>query len=253
MADEPIVSVRGLKVAFGKTVVLDDVSFDVDEGEVVSIIGPSGAGKSTLLRAINGLQHFKKGTIRVNGLELHGGHRFSLHGEPHLNEVRKAVGMVFQHFNLFPHMTVVQNIVEAPMHVLKLSREEAAESADRLLGQVGLSEFADKYPHSLSGGQKQRVAIVRALAMEPKVMLFDEVTSALDPELVAEVLGVMVQLAKDGMTMLVVTHEMGFAREVCDRVFFMADGGITEQSAAEEFFANPKTERASEFINQVLA
>ncbi len=253
MTQEPIISVRDLTVSFGDTVVLDRIAFEVDAGEVVSIIGPSGAGKSTLLRSLNGLQRLDKGTVRVAGAELHGGHRFSLHGEHHLNEIRKNVGMVFQHFNLFPHMTVLQNVIEAPIHVRHASREKAVRDALGLLDQVGLVDFADAYPNSLSGGQKQRVAIVRALAMQPQVMLFDEVTSALDPELVSEVLGVMTQLARDGMTMLVVTHEMGFAREVSDTILFMTEGHIIERSSACSFFESPQNKRAQDFLCQVLA
>jgi len=247
-----ILSVHDLAVRFGDNTVLENVSFSVQRGEVISIIGPSGAGKSTLLRSINGLQHFQRGLIRVGDIELLGGKRPSREEQHRLNLVRRRVGMVFQHFNLFPHMTVLGNLVEAPVHVLGQSRAEAEAKGRELLARVGLADFEDAYPLSLSGGQKQRVAIVRALAMEPEIMLFDEVTSALDPELVGEVLNVMTDLAEKGMTMLVVTHEMGFAREVSSRVLFMADGGIIEEAASELFFSNPDTDRARMFIEQVL-
>jgi polar amino acid transport system ATP-binding protein len=240
-------------VSFGDNLVLDAINLDVARGEVLSIIGPSGAGKSTLLRSINGIQRFSGGVIRMGELELHGGKRFSLHEEAHFNKLRQRVGMVFQHFNLFPHMTVLGNIIEAPIHVLHRQRNEAVARAETLLERVGLAEYRDAYPASLSGGQKQRVAIVRALAMDPEILLFDEVTSALDPELVSEVLGVMTDLAREGMTMLVVTHEMGFAREVSNRVVFMADGRILEQGEAITFFTKPETDRARDFLGQVLA
>ncbi|OPZ81716.1 MAG: Glutamine transport ATP-binding protein GlnQ [bacterium ADurb.Bin429] len=251
MTDAPILAVSDLCVRFGVNTVLEDVRFDVYKGEVISIIGPSGAGKSTLLRCINGLQRFQRGVIRLDELEIHGGARF-IREERQLNLLRRRVGMVFQHFNLFPHMTVLRNITEAPVHVLGHSREAMDGAARELLDRVGLADYADAYPISLSGGQKQRVAIVRALAMEPEIMLFDEVTSALDPELVSEVLAVMADLARKGMTMLVVTHEMGFARELSDRVFFMADGGIVETGSADTFFTEPSTERACAFLEQVL-
>ncbi|MHB0935168.1 MAG: amino acid ABC transporter ATP-binding protein [Armatimonadota bacterium] len=248
----PILSVRGLTVQFGDNVVLQDVSFEVRGGEVVSIIGPSGAGKSTLLRCINGLQPFRQGTIRVDDIEFHGGRRLSREEQHRMNLIRRRVGMVFQHFNLFPHMTVLQNVMEAPVHVLNRRHDEVEEQARELLQRVGLTGYEDAFPASLSGGQKQRVAIVRALAMNPEIMLFDEVTSALDPELVGEVLGVMTDLAEQGMTMLVVTHEMGFARKVSSRVLFMAEGGIVESAESEVFFSNPDTDRARTFIEQVL-
>jgi polar amino acid transport system ATP-binding protein len=249
---EVILTVSDVLVELGGKVVLEDVSFTVHAGEVVSVIGPSGAGKSTLLRCINGLQHFQHGAIQLGSLTFRGGRRFSLHAEHDLNLLRQRVGMVFQHFNLFPHMTVLDNIIEAPVHVLKQPRADAIARAHELLDRIGLDGYADVYPSSLSGGQKQRVAIVRALAMDPEIMLFDEVTSALDPELVGEVLNVMTDLALKGMTMLVVTHEMGFAREVSDRVLFMAEGGIVEEGDSLDFFAAPKSERAQAFVEQVL-
>jgi ABC-type polar amino acid transport system ATPase subunit len=248
----PILSVENLAVRFGEKVVLDGLSFDVRQGEVIAIIGPSGAGKSTLLRCINGLQRFDRGSVRIGDLEIHGGKRFTLHAEAHLNRVRRHVGMVFQHFHLFPHMTVLQNIMEGPLHVLRHPAVEAEATARRLLDRVGLGDYAQAFPQSLSGGQKQRVAIVRALAMEPEVMLFDEATSALDPELVGEVLSVMADLARNGTTMLVVTHEMGFAREVACRVLFMADGRILEEGPSARFFESPETPRARAFLEQVL-
>jgi len=252
ITDTPLLQVSGLTMQFGDNIVLEDVSFDVRGGEVVSVIGPSGAGKSTLLRCINGLQPFRKGTIRVGDIEFHGGKRLSREEQHRMNLIRRRVGMVFQHFNLFPHMTVLANVMEAPIHVLDRPHKQVEAQARELLQRVGLEGYEDSFPISLSGGQKQRVAIVRALAMDPEIMLFDEVTSALDPELVGEVLGVMTDLAAKGMTMLVVTHEMGFAREVSSRVLFMADGGILEQNDSARFFSEPHTERAKVFIEQVL-
>jgi ABC-type polar amino acid transport system ATPase subunit len=252
LTETPLLQISGLTVQFGDNVVLEEVSFDVRRGEVVSIIGPSGAGKSTLLRCINGLQPFRKGTIRVGDIEFHGGKRLSHEEQHRMNLIRRRVGMVFQHFNLFPHMTVLANIMEAPIHVLGRRRDQVEVQARELLQRVGLEGYEDAFPISLSGGQKQRVAIVRALAMDPDIMLFDEVTSALDPELVGEVLNVMSDLAEKGMTMLVVTHEMGFAREVSSRVLFMADGGIPEQNESARFFSEPHTDRAKSFIEQVL-
>ncbi|MHB9024009.1 MAG: amino acid ABC transporter ATP-binding protein [Armatimonadota bacterium] len=249
---EALVRVRDLDVYISGQHILREIAFTVARGEVVSIIGPSGAGKSTLLRCLNGLQRFQRGEIHI------GTHQLIVHeegrrpSERQLNEIRRHVGMVFQHFNLFPHMTVLANVMEGPLHVLQRPREAVEPEALALLERVGLQEFADAFPGRLSGGQKQRVAIVRALAMDPDLMLFDEVTSALDPQLVGEVLAVMSDLATKGMTMIVVTHEMGFAREVSDRVLFMKDGEIAEAGESAAFFANPRTDMARQFIEQVL-
>lgn len=233
-------------VGRGQTVhAVDDVSAHVKAGEVVVIIGPSGSGKSTFLRCLNGLESFDSGQIEIDGVDL-------THRKTDINKVRREVGMVFQQFNLFPHKTVLENLVLAQQVVRKRKREEAVTKARLLLKKVGIADKEDAYPLHLSGGQQQRVAIARALAMDPKVMLFDEPTSALDPEMVGEVLDVMKQLAHEGMTMVVVTHEMGFAREVGDRVIFMDYGKIVEEGDPEEFFAHPKEERAKLFLNQIL-
>ena len=224
---------------------LDGVDLTVSKGEVVVIIGPSGSGKSTYLRSLNLLEMPTDGTIIFNGVNIKDKH-------VNINHHRQKMGMVFQHFNLFPHMTVLKNLTVAPMKLLKMSREEAEEQAMGLLKRVGLEDRADAYPSMLSGGPKQRIAIIRALAMKPDVMLFDEPTSALDPEMVGEVLDLMKELAHAGMTMVVVTHEMGFAREVADRVIFMADGVIMEEGSPEEFFANPKHPRLKQFLQSVL-
>ncbi len=230
---------------FGDTVVLDRINFRVRESEVVVVIGASGSGKSTLLRCVNRLEEVQEGEIRLKGLPVHS-------GEINQNQLRQMVGMVFQEFNLFPHKTVLENITLAPVTVKSQDREQAKDRARTLLEEVGLVGREDAYPSELSGGQKQRVAIARALAMDPDLMLFDEVTSALDPELVGEVLGVMRRLANQGMTMMVVTHEMGFAREVGDRVMMLDDGKILEEGKPASFFSNPKTERAKEFLQRVL-
>jgi polar amino acid transport system ATP-binding protein len=224
---------------------VDGVSTEVARGEVVVIIGPSGSGKSTFLRCINGLETFTEGHIIIDGVDL-------ANKKTNINKVRAEVGMVFQQFNLFPHMTVLENLTLAQLRVRKRSRKEAEEKARMLLRKVGIHEKANEYPSRLSGGQQQRVAIARALAMDPKIMLFDEPTSALDPEMVGEVLDVMKQLAKEGMTMMVVTHEMGFAREVADRVIFMDEGKVVEVGTPEHFFTNPQEERAKLFLKQVL-
>ena len=224
---------------------VDNVSVDVVAGEVVVIIGPSGSGKSTFLRCINGLELFNSGHIIIDGVDL-------AHKKTNLNHIRAEVGLVFQQFNLFPHKTVLENVMLAQMRVRKRSRSVAEAKARELLKKVGISEKADEYPSRLSGGQQQRVAIARALAMDPKIMLFDEPTSALDPEMVGEVLDVMKQLAREGMTMVVVTHEMGFAREVADRVIFMDEGKVVEVGTPEHFFTAPKEERAKLFLKQVL-
>ena len=238
-----MISVRNLKKSFGSVEVLKGIDLDIAEKEVVVIIGPSGSGKSTLLRCINYLEQPTSGEIVVDGMKL---------GETDINKVRAEVGMVFQRFNLFPHMTVIDNITLAPMKVRGTPKEEAEADALRLLKKVGLADRAAAYPEQLSGGQQQRVAIARALAMKPKVMLFDEPTSALDPEMVKEVLEVMKELAREGMTMAVVTHEMGFAREVGDRVLFVDYGVILEQGTPEEIFSHPKEERMQEFLSKIL-
>jgi ABC-type polar amino acid transport system ATPase subunit len=232
---------------FGRFVAMDRVDLTVRKGEVVVIVGPSGAGKSTLLRVINHLETADSGTIWVKGIRLGIQER-----EETIRAVRAEVGMVFQQFNLFPHRTVLENLCEAPIYVRRLRRAEAEARAFALLGKVGLLDKAHSYPGKLSGGQQQRVAIARALAMQPEVMLFDEVTSALDPELIGEVLRVMRQLAAEGMTMVVVTHEMGFAREVADRVLFMDEGRILEEAEPKEFFRSPKSERGRAFVASVL-
>lgn len=236
-----MIKVKNLKKQFGNNVVLKDISVAIEKGEVISVIGPSGSGKSTFLRCINGLEEFDRGHILVDNEDM---------ADKNLNidKLREKIGMVFQSFNLFPHLTVLENIILAPVTLKKMSKEEAKVKAKELLKKVGLEEKADFYPSSLSGGQKQRVAIARALAMNPEAILFDEPTSALDPEMVGEVLQVMKSLAKDGMTMVVVTHEMGFAREVCDRVIFMADGEIVEQGSPNDVFLNPQHERTQNFL-----
>lgn len=222
-----------------------NVSLTVNDGEVVVIIGPSGSGKSTLLRTVNGLETAQSGSILIDGVDI-------MDKDTDIRRVREEVGMVFQSFNLFPHLSVLDNITLAPMKVRKMSRKEAEDKAMELLATVGLADKAHQKPTQLSGGQQQRVAIVRALAMEPKAMLFDEPTSALDPEMIKEVLDVMLKLAKSGMTMLLVTHEMGFARAAADKVVFMADGEVVESGTPEEMFANPKTQRAKDFLNHIL-
>ena len=238
-----MISVRNLRKSFGSVEVLKGVNLDIAEKEVVVIIGPSGSGKSTLLRCINYLEQPTSGEIIVDGMTL---------GETDINKVRAEVGMVFQRFNLFPHMTVMDNITLAPMKVRGTPKEEAEADALRLLKKVGLADRAAAYPEQLSGGQQQRVAIARALAMKPKAMLFDEPTSALDPEMVKEVLEVMKELAREGMTMAVVTHEMGFAREVGDRVLFVDYGVILEQGTPDEIFSRPKEARMKEFLSKIL-
>ena len=239
-----MISVRNLKKSFGSVEVLKGVNLDIAEKEVVVIIGPSGSGKSTLLRCLNYLEKPTDGEITVDGM--------TLGGSTDINKVRAEVGMVFQRFNLFPHMTVMENITLAPMRVRGIAEQEAVEDAFRLLRKVGLYDRAEAYPEQLSGGQQQCVAIARALAMKPKVMLFDEPTSALDPEMVKEVLEVMKELAREGMTMAVVTHEMGFAREVGDRVLFVDQGVIMEEGTPEEIFSRPKGARTKEFLSKIL-
>ncbi len=240
-----VIEVTDLAKSFGDNVVLRDIDLTVKEGEVVAIIGPSGAGKSTLLRCFNKLEDVTSGTVVVAGRDL-------TDRGTNLDAVRQQIGMVFQHFNLFPHMSVLDNVMLAPLQLHKGSREEIRARAMDLLTRVGLADKADARPGQLSGGQKQRVAIARALAMEPKIMLFDEATSALDPEMVGEVLAVIRDLAGQGMTMVLVTHEMGFAREVADRVVFMADGVLKEQGTPEELFEHPRDPRTRDFLSKVL-
>lgn len=240
-----MIRVHNLQKQFGETHVLRGISCQIAANEVVCIIGPSGSGKSTLLRCINALETLSGGEIDVNGFAIH-------HQKTNLNKMRESVGMVFQRFNLFPHMTVLENIIMAPMDVQRQSRADATLRAEALLRKVGLLDKIDAYPASLSGGQQQRVAIARALAMEPKIMLFDEPTSALDPELVGEVLAVMKALAHEGMTMVVVTHEMAFAREVADRVLFIDQGIIQEEGTPQQLFGNPSNPRTQAFLSKVL-
>ena len=239
------IHVSHLKKSFGTLEVLKDISTDIHEGEVVVIIGPSGSGKATFLRCMNKLEEITDGEVIVDGKNLTDKH-------VDINKVRENVGMVFQHFNLFPHMNVTQNLMLAPVELKKATKEEAKERAIHMLKKVGMDDKAEAYPEQLSGGQKQRVAIARALCMTPDIMLFDEPTSALDPEMVGEVLQVMKQLAADGMTMVIVTHEMGFAREVADRVLFMDGGYIVEEGTPQEVLLNPKEPRTIDFLNKVL-
>ena len=240
-----MIFLRGVSKFYGKVQVLNDCSTEVKKGEVVVVCGPSGSGKSTLIKCVNGLEPFQQGDITVDGIAV---------GDPntHLPKLRSRVGMVFQHFELFPHMTISENLVIAQTVVLGRHRDQALNQGHRLLERVGLAAHADKYPGQLSGGQQQRVAIARALAMDPICMLFDEPTSALDPEMISEVLEVMVNLAHAGMTMMVVTHEMGFARQVAQRVVFMDAGRIVEDTATQEFFNAPRSERAQQFLSKIL-
>ncbi|HMB16172.1 MAG TPA: amino acid ABC transporter ATP-binding protein [Pelovirga sp.] len=248
----PMIDIRKLHKSFGDLEVLKNIDLQIADSEVLVLIGPSGSGKSTLLRCLNHLEKPTTGEIYINGELINRSDLSPRAFQRHLNSVRTHMGMVFQHFNLFPHKTVLENIIEAPVQVLKQKREEAQESATELLERVGLTDKRDEYPARLSGGQKQRVAIARALAMSPSVMLFDEVTSALDPELVGDVLRVMEDLARDGMTMIVVTHEMGFAQRVADRVVFMADGEICEEGSPERIFSDPREQRTQKFLGDVL-
>ena len=244
-SDKTMIKVANINKSFGDNKVLHDINLTVHEGEVVVIIGPSGSGKSTLLRCINFLETSESGQIYF-------GEELVVHKENAINKMRQNVGMVFQHFYLFPHMTVLENIIEGPTQVKGMKKQEAVPLAEELLDKVGLLDKKDFYPAMLSGGQKQRVAIARALAMSPKLMLFDEPTSALDPELVGDVLNVMNQLAKEGMTMLVVTHEMGFAKEVADRIIFMDEGRIVEEGKPDSFFLNPEHSRVKDFLGCIL-
>ncbi len=241
----PKVLVRGLKKQYGDNVVLKSIDLTIQPGEVVCVIGPSGSGKSTMLRCLNRMEEINGGKVLIDGVDI-------TDPKEDINKIRQNIGMVFQHFNLFPHLSVLDNITLAPMELKGLSKVEAESLALYLLESVGLADKAHVAPNSLSGGQKQRVAIARALAMQPDVLLFDEPTSALDPEMVGDVLDVMKRLAEDGMTMIVVTHEMGFAREVADRVIFMDGGFIVEEGAPEELFSHPSHERTQSFLNKVL-
>lgn len=244
-ATEPIIKIQNISKYFGSVCALNDVSLDVEPGKVIVILGPSGSGKSTLLRCINHLEIETAGEVWIEGQHLNG-------SQKHLNAVRTKIGMVFQHFNLYPHLTALENITLAQRIVLKISTAEAEEIARAQLNRVGIEHKANCFPNQLSGGQQQRVAIARALAMNPKIMLFDEPTSALDPEMIKEVLEVMLALAKEGITMVVVTHEMGFARAAADEVVFMDAGKIVEKASPDEFFNNPTSERTMEFLSQIL-
>lgn len=241
----PAVEMRGVNKWFGEFHVLRDINLNVRRGERIVVCGPSGSGKSTMIRCINRLEEHQKGDIIVDGIEL-------TNDLKKIDEIRREVGMVFQHFNLFPHLTILENCTLAPIWVRKMPKREAEEAAMHYLERVKIPEQANKYPGQLSGGQQQRVAIARALCMNPRIMLFDEPTSALDPEMIKEVLDVMVDLAKSGMTMLVVTHEMGFARQVANRVIFMDAGQIVEQNEPEQFFTNPQHDRTKLFLSQIL-
>ncbi len=246
MSQQPIISLRGVSKWYGEFKVIDELSLDVRAGEKLILCGPSGSGKSTTIRLINRLEEHQQGSIVVNGVELN-------HDLANIERIRADVGMVFQHFNLFPHLTVLQNCTLAPVRVKGVSPDAARARAMQYLERVHIPQLADKFPGQLSGGQKQRVAIARALCMQPKVMLFDEPTSALDPEMVKEVLETMVELAREGMTMICVTHEMGFAREVGDRVVFMDGGRIVESAPPQRFFSAPQSERAQAFLGQILS
>lgn len=240
-----MIKIENLHKRFGKLEVLNGIDINVEKGEIIAIIGPSGSGKSTFLRCINRLEEPSEGKIFIDGENI-------LSKETNINKIREKVGMVFQHFNLFPHKNVIKNITLAPIKIKNYSLELAEKKADKLLSKVGLLDKKYSYPNQLSGGQKQRIAIARALAMEPEVMLFDEPTSALDPEMIKEVLDVMIELAREGMTMLIVTHEMGFAKNVATRILFMNYGKILEDEKPEEFFNNPKHSRTKEFLYKVL-
>ena len=246
MSEAPIVEIRDLHKSYGATPVLRGCTMNVNRGEVVVVCGPSGSGKSTLIKCVNGLERYQSGSIKVEGIEVGA-------KDTDLPKLRSRIGMVFQHFELYPHMSVLKNLELAQVHVLKRSRAEAAERGRQLLKRVGLEAKADAMPVDLSGGQQQRVAIARALALDPQAILFDEPTSALDPEMIHEVLQVMTELATEGMTMMVVTHELGFARRVANRVVFMDAGEIVENAGSEEFFSRPRTPRATEFLSKILS
>ncbi len=245
MSSNTIIKVNNLVKRFGDNIVLDGINTQIDQGEVVAIIGPSGCGKSTFLRTLNQLEAVSGGEILIDGEDI-------TSKSVKIDKIRQKIGMVFQHFNLFPHMTIKENMTLAPVKLGVMSKEDANQKAEELLKRVGLWEKADAYPDSLSGGQKQRIAIARTLAMNPEVILFDEPTSALDPEMVGEVLSLMKDLADDGMTMIVVTHEMGFAREVADRVMFFDEKNIKEEGTPEDIFENPQCDRLKEFLSKVL-
>jgi len=242
---ETLVALAGVRKSFGDNLVIDEVDLEIERGSAVVVAGPSGSGKSTILRCINGLEPIDAGTITFDGRPVHSDGR-------EIYAIRAEIGMVFQQFNLFPHMTVTENITLGPLEVAKVGKRNGRERALRLLERVGIPDKADAYPADLSGGQQQRVAIARALAVEPKLMMFDEPTSALDPEMIREVLDVMRDLAHEGMTMIVVTHEMGFAREVCDRIVFIDDGRIVEEGTPDEFFNHTRSERAKEFVDKII-
>ena len=246
MKDKTLIQINHLKKTFGSHEVLKDINLTISKGEVISIIGPSGCGKSTFLRSLNGLEHPSDGKIFFEGIDI-------TSKKTDINMLRSRIGMVFQQFNLFPNMTIKKNIMMAPVTLGKVNKEEAAGKADKLLKRIGLYEKAEEYPDVLSGGQKQRIAIIRALAMNPDIMLFDEPTSALDPEMVGEVLNLMKELASEGMTMVVVTHEMTFARDVANRILFFSDGYITEDNTPEEIFMHPKSPRLKEFLSAVAS
>ncbi|MCF6233450.1 MAG: amino acid ABC transporter ATP-binding protein [Rhodobacteraceae bacterium] len=245
VSDEIAISIQGMNKWFGSFHVLRDINLTVNSGERIVVCGPSGSGKSTLIRCINALEEHQKGSIEVDGTVLSSDLK-------NIDKIRREVGMVFQHFNLFPHLTILENLTLAPIWVRKTPKSEAEETAMHFLEKVKIPEQADKYPGQLSGGQQQRVAIARSLCMRPRIMLFDEPTSALDPEMIKEVLDTMIALAEEGMTMLVVTHEMGFARQVANRVIFMDEGQIVEQNEPEEFFNNPQSPRTKLFLSQIL-
>ena len=245
VSDEVVIEINDMNKWFGEFHVLKDINLEVQKGERIVVCGPSGSGKSTVIRCINRLEEHQKGRITVDGIEL-------TNDIKHIDQIRREVGMVFQHFNLFPHLTVLENCCLAPIWVRKLPRAEAEEAAMQYLEKVKIPEQANKFPGQLSGGQQQRVAIARSLCMKPRIMLFDEPTSALDPEMIKEVLDTMIALAEDGMTMICVTHEMGFARQVANRVIFMDEGQIVEQNEPEEFFENPQSDRTKLFLSQIL-
>lgn len=240
--EKPVLEINHIEKAYGDHKVLDDISFSVKKGEVVVVLGPSGCGKSTLLRCLNGLENIQGGEVKLNGEQIS-------QNAKNIHQIRQKIGMVFQSYDLFPHMNILKNIILAPMKAQHRAKEEVTKEAEKLLKRVGLLEKKDAFPRQLSGGQKQRVAIVRALCMHPEVMLFDEVTASLDPEMVREVLDVMLEMAQNGSTMVIVTHEMQFAKAVADRIIFMDQGKIVEEATPEEFFENPKTDRAKQFLN----